>query len=195
MKNFFKRIIRKRGRKKLIGDLVFAVVILFFLIPSTRMYLSSSIIRLFSMSPSIESNLKEVAIPTSVDNWELRKRDGSIVHFKDLRGKPIFINFWATWCPPCVAEMPSIQKLYDKYKGKVNFILVSNESGEKVRAFLDKHDYDFPIYYTLEQTPQVFSSSSIPATFIINTNGNLVLKHFGVADWDSDNVHEIFDKD
>lgn len=147
------------------------------------------------MSPSIESNLKEVAIPTSVDNWELRKRDGSIVHFKDLRGKPIFINFWATWCPPCVAEMPSIQKLYDKYKGKVNFILVSNESGEKVRAFLDKHDYDFPIYYTLEQTPQVFSSSSIPATFIINTNGNLVLKHFGVADWDSDNVHEIFDKD
>ncbi|GBC61368.1 TlpA family protein disulfide reductase [Desulfonema ishimotonii] len=118
----------------------------------------------------------------------LRTADGKSLRLSDLRDKVVFLNFWATWCPPCKAEMPSIQGLYNTFSGKeeVAFILVSNEGEQVLRQFLRENRYDFPVCIATETLPAAFNVQSIPATFIIDRNGEVVFHHVGAAKWDDD---------
>ncbi len=110
------------------------------------------------------------------------------VAFDDLKGKVLFVNNWASWCPPCIAEMPSIQGLKTKLKGvDVEFVMVSfDEDKSKAKAFMTKREYDFDIYFPGQEYP--FPTSSIPATFIIDKNGKTVMEHVGMADYSSDEI-------
>lgn len=126
-------------------------------------------------------------IGTADYSWSYRTLDGKEIMFSDSKGKVIFINFWATWCGPCKAEMPNIQSLYDSLKNKdIVFILVSDEDEETVRKFLDKSQYTFPVYLRDKELPEVFETRGIPATFIISRGGNVVFKHVGAAKWDDE---------
>lgn len=114
--------------------------------------------------------------------------DNQPVAFSDLKGKVIFVNNWASWCPPCIAEMPSIQELKSKLKGiDVEFVMASfDEDREKAMKFMTKRNYDFNIYFPGREYP--FATSSIPATFIIDKRGNAVVEHVGMADYNSDEI-------
>ncbi len=96
-------------------------------------------------------------LPMDYD-WTLSTLDDQEFYMADLRGKVVFLNFWASWCPPCVVEMPAIQHLYDTFSDKdVVFVGISREDPEVVREFVEEHGYTFPIYTIDAERPDVFS--------------------------------------
>ncbi|TPE46240.1 TlpA family protein disulfide reductase [Pontibacter mangrovi] len=121
--------------------------------------------------------------------------EGKQVSFESLKGKVVFMNIWATWCPPCVAEMPNIQKLYEKIGStdKVAFVMLSVDEGgmEKVQKFISKKGFTFPVYMPASQFPQEFYSNAIPTTFIISPEGKIVAKQEGMADYDTPEVRDF----
>lgn len=127
-------------------------------------------------------------------HWSLRDLDGNAFNLNDAKGEVILINFWATWCPPCVAELPSLQKLHGEYQDKVTFIFVTNEERDKVVAFLNKRGYQLPIYSQLTRVPPELEHSSIPATYIIGKSGKIAVAESGVADWNAEATKDLLDR-
>jgi len=131
-------------------------------------------------------------------NFTLTGLDRSTLDFETLKGKVVFINMWATWCPPCVAEMPSIQSMYDKYKDNPNvvFAMVSfDKDPKKAENFVDKKDFSMPIYFpNATQIPKVYESNGIPTTFVIDKEGYIAYKKIGMANYNSNSFTDFMDK-
>jgi peroxiredoxin len=89
--------------------------------------------------------------------------------------------------------MPSIQKLYDKYKGQVQFVLLSNENPMEVYSYFEKEGYDLPGYLQTSNMPSSLSASSIPKTYIISKKGEIIYSKTGSAKWHGDKVSELLD--
>jgi thiol-disulfide isomerase/thioredoxin len=109
----------------------------------------------------------------------------------DLKGKVVFINFWATWCAPCRAEMPSINVLYDRYKDNANmvFLIVEIEGRKaKAEAFMKEQQLTLPISFPNSDIPKEWLSGSIPSTVILDKAGNVATRHEGMADYSSPDV-------
>ena len=117
-------------------------------------------------------------------NLKLIDGDGAIKSLADFKGKVIFMNFWATWCPPCVAEMPSIAKLHKEMGDEVAFVMLSfDQDFEKAKDFNKRKGYGLPIYAPASNLPEMYQSSALPTTYIIDASGKLVLTHEGMADY------------
>jgi thiol-disulfide isomerase/thioredoxin len=141
----------------------------------------------------MRSEDKQVEVTDLGYQWVLGTSNSEPCFLGDLRGQVIFLNFWATWCPPCVAELPEIEKAYKKYGNQVAFLLVTNEKPGTVEAFMEKHGYDLPVFYPGTKIPEVFESGSIPTTFIISREGKIVTRKTGAANWDSRATDRLFD--
>nr|WP_297782921.1 TlpA disulfide reductase family protein [uncultured Allomuricauda sp.] len=127
-------------------------------------------------------------------NWNLVDLDGNQTNLESMKGEVVLINVWATWCPPCVAELPGFVQLYEDYGEEVTFAFVANDQKEKVEAFLKKKGYDLPIYFQVSATPTVLESGSIPVTYIIDKQGNIVVDKTGAANWNSDKTRSLLEK-
>jgi thiol-disulfide isomerase/thioredoxin len=138
----------------------------------------------------VAKRLKAPEVPAELkENYDFKYTtlDGENRRLSELRGKVVFVNFWGTWCLPCVAEMPTVQKLYDHFKGDsgVVFIIASRQDApDKIRSFAKKHSYDLP-FYTLkdEDIPLAMRLNQYPATFIYTKDGGIAMKHINGADW------------
>ncbi len=110
---------------------------------------------------------------------------GNKVDLQSFKGKKVFLNIWATWCPPCRAEIPSIEKLYKKTdKEKAVFILLSVDGNfETAIKYAQKQGMKAPLYYPAENLPDMLYTSGIPATFIFDETGNLVKQNVGAEDY------------
>jgi thiol-disulfide isomerase/thioredoxin len=134
--------------------------------------------------------------PMAGAGFKMVDMNGKTVDFESLKGKVIFLNIWATWCPPCIAEMPNIHSLYKKMDpNKVAFVMLSVDEGgmDKVKKFVDKKNYTFPVYMPASQFPQEFYSNAIPTTFIISPEGKIVAKQEGMAEYDTKEVREFLE--
>lgn len=117
-------------------------------------------------------------------NVKLIDVEGNVVSLADFKGKVIFMNLWATWCPPCIAEMPSIKKLKEYMGDNAAFVMVSlDKDFDKAKAFNTRKNYNFSIYAPAQNLPEMYQSSSIPTTYIIDAKGNLRMIHKGMADY------------
>lgn len=139
----------------------------------------------------MNADTEEPAVAKSFNyNFKIKDLQGTVVNFKEFKGKTIFLNIWATWCGPCRIEMPSIQKLYDKVdKDKVAFILLSiddRKSFDKVVNFVNEKEYTFPVYVPHEVLPDQLMVRTIPTTFVINAEGKIVAQETGTANYDTD---------
>ncbi len=135
--------------------------------------------------PVGDSKGKSASVYDSACNWKIRTLEGKEILFSDCKGKVVFLNFWATWCVPCVNEMPGIAKLYDSVnKDDVVFLLVSNENGDTVRRFLDKHRLPLPVYLGGDNAPALFKTRKLPVTYIIDREGGVSFRCTGSATWD-----------
>ena len=123
--------------------------------------------------------------------WTLRTLDGTTFTLGELRGRPVFVNLWATWCPPCIAELGSIEGLAASLGDSVAFVLASPENADVVRAFVREHG--LRIDPVLEETlaPESFGMSALPHTVVLDADGRMVLSHRGAADWDTPEVREL----
>ena len=108
-------------------------------------------------------------------------------------GKVTFISYWATWCPPCIAELPSIASLYKDYGNRIQFLLITNERPAVVEQFLIKKNFNLPAVIPQMETPEALFERSIPTNYIIDGNGTIVIKEKGASDWNSKNVRTTLD--
>jgi len=115
-------------------------------------------------------------------NFQLKNLDGQSVSLSDLQGKPVLINFWATWCHPCIYEMPYLQQVYEEWSDKGLMVLAINigESSAQVEAFMQSHDLSLPVLLDAKQAvAQKYNIWSIPTTFFIDKDGIIQEKIVG----------------
>lgn len=111
---------------------------------------------------------------------------GEKIKISDLKGKVVFINFWATWCPPCRAEMPTINKLYAQFKDNKDIVFLIVDADNKYaksKAYLTKNKFDLPLYVPSGNIPYDYFSGALPTTVMINKEGEIVFHHAGSADY------------
>lgn len=113
---------------------------------------------------------------------------GNPVKLSDFIGKPVVLNFWASWCPPCKSEMPHFNDAYSEYKDTVVFIMVDLTDGQretqaKGQAYVSQQGYSFPVYFDTKQSAALaYNIASIPSTFLIDSNGGIVKNYQGAID-------------
>ena len=116
-------------------------------------------------------------VKTKAIDFKLKDLAGKELSLSDLKGKKVFLNFWATWCPPCKAEMPEIEKLYQETKDS-NLVIVAVEIGEPlntVKSFIDSNKYTFKVLLDPDQSVATqYNIASIPTSYFIDVNGNII---------------------
>ncbi len=140
--------------------------------------------------------------------WSLMATDGQKVSLEDLKDKVVFLNFWASWCQPCVEEMPSMERLSRKYEGRdlVMVAISQDDSMEAIGAFLQKRDQEGkPIFPRGEVTMQIlldtsgtvsrtYGTQKLPETYIINRKGQIVARFVNKDDWDREEVDRFIER-
>lgn len=168
------------------SDIFFILFIVAMIIPGPRTTIMAFVnnIKAHISQPKVNNENPETLNIQDI-NWQLSDINGNTLNFSNFKGKVVFLNFWATWCGPCLGEMPEIQKLYDMYKNNPNieFVLVTNENTSVISQFIDRKKYTFPVYTALTNPPNKFSTNSIPTTFLINKNGEILIHKVGAANW------------
>lgn len=128
-------------------------------------------------------------------DFTVRDLDGKNLDMKELKGKVIFINLWATWCGPCRVEMPSIQNLYNSVdKDKIAFVMLSldqeNQQGKIIQFVKDK-GFTFPVYQPATPLPSLLQVTTIPTTFIISADGKVKSRKVGMANYDTEEMRKF----
>lgn len=126
--------------------------------------------------------------------FTVTKPDGTPVDFNEYRGKTVFINIWATWCGPCRAEMPSIQKLYESTASdSIQFVMLSIDREadlEKVKKYVASREFTFPVFIA-GGLPEQLQVQVIPSTFVISPSGEVVYKKAGLADYNTNKFRKF----
>jgi len=135
--------------------------------------------------PKTASEEKKVTDEITLETLQLTDLNGQSIDLSQLAGKRIFVNFWATWCKPCLAEMPSISAVADSLKNSgVVFLAASDEKMDRVKGFSEKNTYSFQIVSTKADISSL-EIFALPATFIFDEKGKLVFRETGARQWDS----------
>ena len=123
---------------------------------------------------------------TASFDFSIEDHDGNKIDFQEVKGQVIFLNFWATWCPPCIAEMPDINDLYVKKSNEASFFLISvDEDRQKAIDFVKRKKIDFPIYFLDSPLPSTYNIQSIPTTYLIDKEGNIRVENHSMAKYDT----------
>jgi thiol-disulfide isomerase/thioredoxin len=127
-----------------------------------------------------------------------RTLDGQPLHLLPTNNQVVFLDLWGTWCIQCVAEMPTVQQLYNHYRNdpQVKFLIVSRwDTPASVRRYARRNHFDLPFYVTRDdEIPAPMQLGQFPATFIYAKDGSLVSKHTGAADWSTPSVISFIDR-
>jgi thiol-disulfide isomerase/thioredoxin len=127
-------------------------------------------------------------------NFLLSDLQGNSLLMSSLKSKTLFINFWATWCPPCIAEMPNIQGLYSDLKEDkdIVFLMISlDQDPQKAADFMKRKVYDLPVYFPRSPKPRVYDTSVVPTTYVVDGNGYIVMKKRGMAQYNTKRFMEF----
>jgi thiol-disulfide isomerase/thioredoxin len=172
-----------------------AFVLLLFINPGAKGWVLQKLIGVGLFNAEIEK--EGIQAQSETVSFSFSNEAGEVSTTANLKGKVVFINFWASWCPPCQAEMPSIAALYHKLKGDNRFVfLFINEDDDKGKAksYLEKHQYTLPLYSRSGAVPGEIFSGSLPTTIVMDKEGKIVLKHEGMAKYDTDEfIQQLMD--
>ena len=165
-------------------------------IQTTIALIAVLVLGLFSCSSRADENKAPITEATTAQPAEAKKipafvmtdANGKTIDLSSFKGRKVFVNLWATWCPPCRAEIPSIEKLAGKVdKSKAVFIMLSlDENFEVAKQFAKAQNLKVPVYYPAEKLPALFNTDGIPATFIFNEAGDLIKQNNGADDYNTD---------
>lgn len=145
----------------------------------------------------VESDKTDTSVETDKEtevklvDFSVVDGEGEEVSFSSLTGKPMIVNFWASWCSPCKNELPDFQEAFDKYGENITFLMVnltdgSRETVTKAKDFISSKGYTFPVYYDVMQEAAIsYSIYSIPTTYFFDSEGKAVARADGMIDLDT----------
>ena len=181
-----KKFLRKRW-----SDILIGLFLVLMLLPQTRQPIQIFIQRLISFSPSTVAEEKQQTLENY--NLQIENSAGEIVNLVDYENQVIILNFWATWCAPCIAEMPDFSKVYSDYNEKVNFFFITQDEWDKVKTFEEKRNFGLP-YFRLIEPNEALNYRTLPTTYVIDKKGKIVIDKVGVADWNSKSFRQKLDE-
>ncbi|MFD1553551.1 hypothetical protein DNU06_07700 [Putridiphycobacter roseus] len=151
---------------KYISNILLGIIILILIVPSWRIKFQSTIQGFFLKKIEIES-LSSQPFNGNLDNWVIYNEKEEAIPISNFDGQPLIVNFWATWCPPCLAELPDLHLFYEKMKGKAIIVAISTESYETIlnAGLMEKYP---GLLYHAKAIPKALDFSAYPTTFIIN---------------------------
>lgn len=155
-----------------------------------KAFLQQSLMKVGFFKPNLE-NVVTKNIDKDYLDVKLINNHGEVVTLADFKGKVVFINFWATWCPPCIAEMPSIQILHDKFKDDNDVVILTVEiesKKDKANQFMKRKKLTLPVYYPNSNLPIVLFDGTLPTTVILDKEGNIAHKTLGMADYSGNDI-------
>lgn len=135
-------------------------------------------------------------VVSALPSLKMINTSNQVVDLSQFAGKKVFVNLWATWCPPCRAEIPSIESLGAKTdKNKVEFVLLSlDDNFEKAKSYAARNGMKLPVYYPAGNLPQLFNVEGIPVTYIFNEKGDVIYQQVGSANYDTKEFFDMLNK-
>jgi cytochrome c biogenesis protein CcmG, thiol:disulfide interchange protein DsbE len=156
------------------------------------------VVVLVGMGWAVRDRFLPVEVGSTAPDFVARDLEGNPVRLADLRGEVVLLNIWATWCPPCREEMPSMQRLHEEFRGRgFHVVAVSIDApmgrrdrggreGGNVRAFAREMGLTFPLWLDpAGDIQRVYRSTGVPESFVIDRQGRVVKKVLGATEWDS----------
>jgi thiol-disulfide isomerase/thioredoxin len=145
--------------------------------------------------PQLGHSLTPLPKPVPAPDFTLADIDEEMHSFKDLRGKVVLLNFWATWCPPCRREMPSMERLYQKLNGEDFTVIAVNqmETGDHVFAYTGQLEVDPTFTILFDRDSRVSNSyrvNGLPTTYLIDKQGNIRFRAIGGREFDHPDVEK-----
>ncbi|MEJ5963580.1 TlpA family protein disulfide reductase [Pedobacter immunditicola] len=147
--------------------------------------------------PQSESALPIITPAAVIQDVEFLDNNGQPIKLSDQKGKVVFINFWAAWCPPCIAEMPTIDQLHAKYKNNKDVLFLMVDVDGKIvesTAFMNKKGFDLPVHVPGSGLPKELFAGSMPTTVMLDKSGNIVFHHVGGADYSNPEITGFINK-
>lgn len=183
-------------KKYVLNALVVVLFAVLMFVPSAKAFLIEGLMQMGLFKPAIEQSKQQTV--KDLSSIKFKDAKGKTISLADLNGKVVFLNFWATWCPPCLAEMPSVNKLYEQFKNdsEVVFIMVDADSDfTKAQAYMNRKGYQLPVYNVASNIPETLFAGSLPTTVVLDKKGRLSFKEVGAADYASDKfiafIHQL----
>ncbi len=180
--------------KKQIGNGIWILAIILILFTPVGFHVRVWVNKVVATIISVDEVEKGEQVSVKNYNWSLVGLDGKAINLQSMKGKVVLVNIWATWCPPCVAELPGFVDLYSDYKDKVVFAFVANDEKDRVEAFLTKKGYELPVYFQASAPPPEMQGNTIPATYILSKEGKIVVDKNGAANWNAEGTRSLLDK-
>ena len=140
-----------------------------------------------------KQTLPRVETPFAAPDFTLKSESGKTFHLADFRGQVVLINFWATWCPPCRREMPSMERMWKKINGKGVTVLAIDvgENADTVFEFLGTYPVSFPLLMDLDGSViKQYPVTGLPTTYIVNPQGLVTYRAVGSREWDDPKLYE-----
>ena len=148
-------------------------------------------------SQNIKQENKQENLSQAKD-FQVLNSEGKTINLSDYFGKPIIVNFWATWCEPCKIELSEFEEAYKKYNQDIEFLMVNltdgyNDTVENVKEFVNENNYSFPLYFdTKNSAVSTYNVYSIPQTLFINKDGKILKSYIGMIN--KQNLEQYIEK-
>lgn len=168
--------------------LLLSFVLLMVFVPSAKAFMLRGLMEIGLFKPGTLALTAEQRVAPAADLSGIRFKDinGKVVDLGDLKGKVVFLNFWTAWCPPCLAEMPSIQKLYTQFKDDSDFVFLLVDADSKLpeaQQFMQKKKYSMPVYEVASNIPEQLFKGNLPTTIVFDKKGRISFNEEGAANY------------
>jgi len=186
--------LKKIQWNKIAPVLVFFFMIAYVFSPQLKSWITSGLMQVGFFKPDIP-DIKSNSKLTPAPDFQIQDAASRTFNLSDKKGKVVFVNFWATWCPPCLAELPSINALYEKEKNNPDVVFITVDIDRelaKTAKFMQMKKYNFPVY--IAYGADKLYNDGIPTTLVIDKKGDIAFSHFNRANYNSDQFEAFIDK-
>ncbi|MDN3693769.1 TlpA disulfide reductase family protein [Chryseobacterium tructae] len=179
------------------STVVMVVVLIIILVnPDAKAWLMRQVASTGILNSSISESVDKPGNVAAYSGLMVKNEDGTLIDPSQLKNKVVFINFWASWCPPCRAEFPSVQKLYDRYKSHPDMVFLTVNLDDNLalgKNYIKNKGFTVPFITPAGSIPEELYNGSLPTTVVLDKKGEIRLHHTGVADYSKDSFYEQID--